>query len=99
MAESPQFSKKKQRITGWLLARADNHKNNLQLLITGAAVFFIGASFIIWADQSLVSSVRQELIALIGLIMCAAGCLTALLGYLGLSILRLLRFFNDNMDK
>lgn len=83
------------RILAWLLKRGDDHRKNLQLLITGAGLFFSGAGIIIWANNAMASSVEQELIALFGLLFCIAGCLTALLGYLGLSLFRLIRFFND----
>ena len=84
-----------QRFKHWLLKRADNHKDNLQLLIIGAGIFFSGAGIIVWANQALPSSIKQELLALTGFALLIGGGITALLGYLGLSILRLIRFFND----
>ena len=83
-------------LKSWLIARADNHRNNMELLITGAGIFFLGVGLIVWANQSLATSVEQELIALGGLLCMAGGGLTALFGYLGLSLLRLFKFFNDD---
>ncbi len=80
----------------WLITRADNHRRNLELLLTGAGVFFLGVGLIVWANQSLPSSVQQELVALGGLLCMTGGGLTALLGYLSLSLLRLFKFFNDD---
>lgn len=85
-----------QRFKHWLLKRADNHRGNLQLLIIGAGIFFSGAGIIVWSNHALPSSVKQELLALAGFGCLIGGGLTALFGYLGLSILRLLRFFNDD---
>ena len=55
-------------LKSWLIARADNHRNNMELLITGAGIFFLGVGLIVWANKSLASSVEQELIALGGLL-------------------------------
>ena len=84
-----------QRFKGWLLKRADDHRGNLQLLIIGAGIFFSGAGIIVWANHVLPSSVEQELFALAGMVLLVGGGGTALIGYLGLSILRLIKFFND----
>lgn len=85
-----------QRIKAWLLKRAENHRANLQLLIIGAGVFFIGAATIVWADHNMPVSLKQELVGLGGMLLLVGGGLTALTGYLSLSILRLLKFFNDD---
>lgn len=86
------------KILNWLIKRAENHKNNLLMLITGAGVFFVGVALIIWVNHAIPSSVEQELIALSGMIMCIIGSIVAFLGYLGLSILRLIKFFNDDIN-
>ena len=80
----------------WLLNRAANSRANLQLLISGAGVFFIGAATIVWADHNMPVSLKQELVGLGGMVLVVGGGITALIGYLGLSILRLLKFFNDD---
>jgi len=84
-----------QRSKAWLLKRAANHRANLQLLIIGAGVFFIGAGTIVWADHNMPVSLKQELVGLGGMVLLVGGGITALTGYLSLSILRLLKFFND----
>ncbi len=86
----------REKLLAWLGKRGENHKNNLQLVITGAGIFFVGAGILVWTEKSMPSSVKQELIALVALVICALGCLTALVGYLGLSIFRLIRFFRDD---
>jgi len=55
-----------QRSKAWLLKRAANHRANLQLLIIGAGVFFIGAGTIVWADHNIPVSLKQELVGLGG---------------------------------
>jgi len=85
-----------QRVKAWLLKRAENHRANLQLLIIGAGVFFIGAATIVWADHNMPVSLKQELVGLGGMVLLVGGGITALTGYVGLSILRLFKFFNDD---
>jgi len=80
----------------WLEKRANNHKENLQRLITGAGTFFIGAALIVFADKAIPPSLEQELLALFATGLCALGILLALAGYLSLSILRLLHFFHKD---
>lgn len=95
--EKPELQPGKfQRFKGWLIKRADDHRGNLQLLIIGAGIFFAGAGIIVWANHVLPSSLEQELIALAGMLLILGGGGTALIGYLGLSILRLIKFFNDD---
>lgn len=83
------------RFIAWLYKRGDNQKKNLQLLIIGAGMFFFGAAVIVLADRTMASSIEQEVIALLGTLLAGAGILVALFGYLGLSVLRLLKFFDD----
>jgi hypothetical protein len=85
----------RQVIMAWLKRRADDHKGNLLLLISGAGLFFLGTGLIVWVEQYMESSVGQELIALSGMLLCAIGGSIALFGYLGLSLLRLIKFFTD----
>ena len=85
-----------QRIKAKLLKRAENYRANLQLLIIGAAIFFVGAGTIVWADHNMPVSFKQELVGLGGMLLLAGGGITALTGYLSLSLLRLFKFFNDD---
>jgi len=85
-----------QSLKSWLLKRAENHRANLMLLIIGAGIFFSGIGIIFWADTYMPVSMKQELTGLGGMALVAGGGVTALIGYLGLSILRLFKFFNDD---
>ncbi|MCF7981596.1 MAG: hypothetical protein K9K86_06395 [Pseudomonadales bacterium] len=84
------------RVMVWLHRRGENQKQNFLLLIIGAGTFFFGAGIIIWADNSIAPSVEQEIIALAGTLLSLTGVLTALLGYLGLSLFRLIKFFHTD---
>ncbi len=93
---SPDHQSLRQKIVAWLAKRGEDHKNNLQLVVIGAGVFFVGAGILVWTEKSVPSSVQQELIAVGAIILCFVGCVTALTGYLGLSIFRLIKFFRDD---
>lgn len=93
--QQPQ-DKSRQRLKVWILKRAANPRANLRLLIIGAGIFFIGAATIVWADHNMPVSLKQELVGLGGMVLVVGGGATALTGYLGLSILRLFKFFNDD---
>ena len=83
-------------LKNWLLKRAEDHRANLMLPIIGAGIFFSGVGIIFWADHYMPVSMKQELAGLGGMVLVAGGGITALIGYLGLSILRLFKFFNDD---
>jgi len=94
--EKPQQPEQGKNLKSWLLKRAENHRANLMLLIIGAGVFFSGIGIIFWADTYMPVSMKQELTGLGAMVLVAGGGVTALVGYLGLSILRLFKFFNDD---
>lgn len=87
---------KKQQIKSWLIARADNHQQNLKILIAGFALFAIGAGGVVSSNHLMTSSLLAELVALISLILIGVGIILALFGYICLSVLRLFRFFTDD---
>ena len=75
--------------------RGDDQKSNLLWFISGASLFFLGAALIVFANQAMPSSIKQELIASAGLLLLTAGGIVALIGYLGMSLFRLITFFTD----
>lgn len=75
----------------WLQQRAENERNNLRLFVSGAAAFFIGLGAVLYADQKLLPSVMQELLAGSGLVLSGVGALLALTGYILLSFSRIFR--------
>jgi hypothetical protein len=81
-------------VTGWRLwlqQRAQNERANLRLFVSGAAAFFIGLGGVLYADQRLLPSVIQELLAGSGLFLSVIGGLLALTGYIFLSFSRIFR--------
>lgn len=78
-----------------LRARGQNQKNNLLWFLWGAGLFFSGAALIVFAEQAMPSSIKQELIATAGLLLLITGGVSALIGYLGMSLFRLIAFFTD----
>lgn len=93
---TPDEQQPKKGLKNWLLKRAENQRTNLLLLIIGAGIFFSGVGIIFWADTYMPVSMQQELTGLAGMVLVVGGGITALIGYLGLSLLRLFKFFNDD---
>lgn len=75
----------------WLQQRAENERANLRLFVSGAAAFFVGLGGVLYADQRLLPSITQELLAGSGLFLSAVGGLLALSGYILLSFSRIFR--------
>ena len=58
------------------------------LFVIGAAIFFVGAGIIIYANNIIEASLQQEIIALAGTATAAIGIIIAATGYIALSVLR-----------
>lgn len=86
------------KLRRWLHKRAENPQQNLALLGIGFATFFVGVVVLGSAEYAMSSSLLQELVALIGLIIIALGLILAATGYLSLSVLRLLRMMLKDKD-
>lgn len=80
------------KLSLWLKKRAENQQQNLLLLGIGFVVFFAGILLLGIAEYALKSSLAQEVLALLGLIIIGVGIILAAIGYLSLSVLRVLRF-------
>ena len=80
------------KLSLWLKRRAENPQQNLLLLGIGFVVFFAGILLLGIAEYTLKSSLAQEVLALLGLIIIGVGIILAAIGYLSLSVLRVLRF-------
>ncbi|OMH39203.1 hypothetical protein BGP75_04990 [Motiliproteus sp. MSK22-1] len=68
----------------------------MNILLSGASLFFLGIGLIFYSEHFLNSSLLQEISALIGLLFSAAGGILAAVGYICLSILRIFKFINDD---
>lgn len=87
----------KHRIRLSLIRRADNIRQNLNILLAGIGLFMLGFILLVVAEFLLQSSLTQEIIALAGLTVAIIGAAVAAFGYISLSILRILRFLlTDN---
>jgi len=53
--------------------------------------FFSGLGIVLYAEQTLLASLGQELLAAVGLVLSVVGGLTALLGYIALSFSRIFK--------
>ncbi|WP_027856669.1 hypothetical protein [Marinobacterium jannaschii] len=84
------------QVRRWLIQRADNYQQNLKILICGFISCFCGVLIVAGSEFMLGGGMLAELIALLGLILVAAGIILAAFGYICLSLLRLFRFFNDD---
>ncbi|MFW1676734.1 hypothetical protein ACFVYJ_03020 [Pontibacter sp. JAM-7] len=82
----------------WLERRVHDPRRNLALLGIGFALFALGMAALVVAEFMLASSLSQELMALLGLIIAALGSILAATGYLSLSVFRLLHFVSKKDD-
>jgi hypothetical protein len=85
-------------IRQWLHRRARNPQQNFALLLIGFALFALGILLIGIAQYALTAGLLAELIALSGLLLIGTGILVATLGYLSLSLLRIISFLDDKHE-
>ncbi|ADZ90411.1 hypothetical protein GV055_05775 [Marinomonas mediterranea] len=69
-------------------------KRALMKLIQGGLLFLFGTLMILVSERALTDSMVQELAALLGVIVAAAGVIWSLIGYLSMSILRIYHMLN-----
>ena len=87
------------KITQRILKQADNTQQNLILLISGFGVCMLGLLMVIMAEYLFGNSLRQELLALLGIICIVAGLIMAAIGHISLSFLRLIRFLQKDKSR
>ena len=83
----------------WLLKRADKQADNIWIFTLGAVIFFFGMGIMLYSENTLAPSLGQEIIVLLGFLLAIIGGITAIIGYLSLSLLRFLRFANSERIK
>ncbi len=86
------------KLKAWLYNRTNDPKRDLKILGLGFVTFFVGLILLGGAEYLLKSSVSQEIIALLGLIILGAGIILAAFGYISLSLLRIIRLISDNRN-
>ncbi|WP_432470891.1 hypothetical protein [Amphritea sp. HPY] len=90
----------KHRLRLRLIHRADNVRQNLNILLVGIGLFMLGFILLVVTEFLLQSSLAQEVIALAGLITAIIGAAVAAFGYISLSVLRIFRFLlTDNSSE
>ncbi|WP_246187816.1 hypothetical protein [Nitrincola alkalisediminis] len=68
------------------------------LLLIGFGVFMLGLLIIGYAQYFIWHDLAAELVALAGLILLIGGMILAAIGYISLSVLRILRFLDSDDD-
>jgi hypothetical protein len=79
----------------WLRDHATNPRESVSRFTTGGFVFAIGIMVIVLADNLMPDSVKQEVVALFGLIAAVGGALYSLWGYLGISLFKIILYILD----
>lgn len=79
-----------------LLSQAGPERQSLSRLLTGSGLFFLGMGLIYYSEHYAANSLAGELTALTGLCFAILGGGIAALGYIGLSLGRLLRFIRND---
>ena len=75
----------------WMLKRSFDDRGNIGLFTAGAVFFFVGGGLVFIANLRMEPSLAQELVALAGLLIGIGGAITAAMGYIALSVFRLIR--------
>jgi hypothetical protein len=82
------------KIVHWLGMLAQDYKRCFMILMTGQCIFFVGiALFYMSAKHYDAQPLLSELVAFFGILLIAAGCAVALVGYLSLTYGRWYHFF------
>ena len=82
-----------------IIKQADNYQQNLIWLLSGFGLCMLGILLVTIAEFLFGQSLRQELVALLGIILIVLGVLLAAVGYISLSLLRLIRFLISDKNK
>ena len=89
----------KKRLIKFLIKRADNFQQNLILLLSGFGLCMLGILLITIAEFLFGHSLKQELVALLGIILIVIGIFLAMTGFISLSLLRIFRFLISDQNK
>ena len=79
------------RLAGLAARLRGDERSYLRRFVVGATLFFGGLGIVLYAEQTLLASLGQELLAAAGLVLAVLGGLTALLGYIALSFSRIFK--------
>ncbi|MCY0964879.1 hypothetical protein [Parathalassolituus penaei] len=79
-----------------LLDRSGTPRQHMAIFTSGTLLFFIGMGILYFANSRLTPSLGQELVALLALAIAGMGALLAAIGYIALSLLRILRLVSNH---
>jgi predicted acyltransferase len=87
--QKPPKSTLKHKIKRRLQKQAVNTQQNLSLILIGFACSLLGIGLVMGGEFLVQDLWHRELVALLGIIIIAIGCLLAISGYLSMSILKI----------
>lgn len=90
------WSLKPRSLKSWFKQQMTNERRYLGMFVLGAFLFFLGGGAMLFADNRMFPSLLQEIVALVGLCVCALGALCAASGYIMLTFIRLFRAIANN---
>lgn len=85
-------------VRDWLHRRANSPRQNFAWLLSGFGLFALGLLLVGIGQYGFGDSYAGELIALAGLILIGGGIILAAVGYLSLSVFRILSFLDDDKN-
>jgi hypothetical protein len=78
-----------QRLKYRLQEQAVKTQQNLSLILIGFALSLLGIGLVMGGEFLVNDALHREIVALLGVIIIASGCLLAIVGYLSMSFLRI----------
>lgn len=78
-----------QRIKYQLQLRAVKTQQNFTLILVGFAMALIGIGLVMGGEYLVSNTLHRELVAFLGVVIIAIGCLLTSVGYLSMSLLRI----------
>lgn len=82
----------------WLKAQTEDPRKSMSHFTGGGFLFAGGMMILILSEQLLDPSLKQELIALFGVMVIGLGLILALWGYLSISLFKILIYLFEQKD-
>ena len=79
----------RQRLTLALQKQAVKTQQNLSLILIGFFMSLLGIGLVMGGEFLVYNLLHRELLALVGVVIIAIGCVLALVGYLSMSLLKI----------
>ncbi len=88
-----------QKIKRQLQLRAVNTQQNFVLILIGFALTLLGIGLVMGGEYIVSDAFHRELVALAGVVIIGIGCLSAAIGYLSMSLLRIFYVITKDDEK